>query len=272
MAVSLTAHFHEDSRQWHQVPLNEAPGTTFLKSIVDICDSVEHCSNNLPQSRQSALARRRALSVRTFSASAFALMMSHFEAYQRSLFAELINTLDFMTCLDDLDLARKLEKEGCALSVGRILAGRGDPREPGQIIADALGSWHNPDRVNAYFRTVFPKMNLYSNESIVELSLMWQVRHSIVHTAGIITREDSLKIAELRAFRERKLVLEAPFVSAVGRRFHSIIKESSARLEEQIRPVLIPAEDPIDTEGTMRSITGCESPRRSWFKSRATGA
>lgn len=261
MTESVTAYFHEDSKKWHQLPLNEAPGTTFLKSIVDICDAVEDCSKKLPKSRNSALANKRSLCVRTFSASAFVLMMSHFEVYQRSLFAELINTLEFMDGLDDIDLARKLEKEGCEINLARILAGRGDPREPGQIVADALGAWHNPERVNAYFRTVFPKMNLYSNNSIGELLLMWQLRHSIVHTAGVITKEDSIKVAGLREFRERKVVCEAPFVSAVGQRFHLIAKETSTRLEEQIRPILIPAENSVETEQAMLWITGCESTK-----------
>jgi hypothetical protein len=197
--------------------------------------------------------------------AAFGLLMSHFEAFQKAQFAEIVNTLDLMDCVDDIDLAKRLEKEGCVISVLRVLSGRGDPREPGQIIADALGGWHNPSRVSNYFRSIFPRSNIYSNGAISELELMWQLRHSIVHTAGIVTREDAFKVRALRALKDRMLVLEDKFIVETGRRLHVLVKEATQLLEGEVRSVLQPAPRGEDNEGIVNAMVGCESTRQEWF-------
>lgn len=262
---SLISYFHEDSGQWYSRPLNEAPATTFLRSVVEICESVSYCEEILVRSSDSPAESRIAESLRVFVMSAFAMLMSHFEMFQKLQFAELVDTQDFMEGFDDAELAKRLEKEGCAVTLHRILAGRGDPREPGQIVADSLGSWHNPSRVNQYFQIIFPKINVYSNSTIAELELMWQLRHSIVHTGGVVTREDATKVSSLRQFRDRKLVLEGQFIMQVGKRFHMIVKQATSLLEGEVRKRLIHSKYDDDPEGTIKSILGCESPNQTWL-------
>ncbi|WEY41530.1 hypothetical protein [Paraburkholderia sp. SUR17] len=198
--------------------------------------------------------------------SSFAMMMSHFEMFQKNQFAQLVDTQDFMVDSDDMALAKRLEKEGCAVTLHRILVGRGSPREPGQIIADSLGSWHNPSRVNQYFQIIFPKLNVYSKPAIAELDLMWQLRHSIVHTGGVVTREDAVKVSQLRKFEDRKLVLEGEFIMEAGRRLHMIVKHATSLLETAVRDRFIRPEDGEDYEQIIQGIIGCNSSNHKWLE------
>lgn len=263
---SLTSYFHEASRQWYSRPLNEPPATTFLRSVVEICEAATYFEEVFERGGDSAAESRASESLRVFVMSAFAMLMSHFEMFQKLQFAELVDTLDFMEGFDDMELAKRLDKEGCAVTLHRILAGRGDPREAGQIVADSLSSWHNPSRVNQYFQIIFPKVNIYSKSAIAELELMWQLRHSIVHTGGVVTREDAAKVSPLRQFRDRKLVLEGQFMIQVGKRLHLIVKKATNLLEGEVRNRLIRSEYHDDPEGTIKSIVGCESPNLAWFE------
>jgi len=263
----LTDYFPPHSLQWAEKPLNEPPATTFLKEVTHICDAINHCIRNFPRKKDNSLTSGSEDSFQRLSMSSFALLLSHFEIFQKAQFAEIINTVDFMGGFDDIDLAKKLEKAGCNLSLQRILAGRGDPREPGQIIADALPGWHNPEKVNSYFRILFPNMNIYSGEVISELELMWQLRHSIVHTGGVITREDSIKAPLLRGLGERKLEFSEGFIVAIGRRFHIIVQLATSQLEKSVRSAIDPnLEEPEDL---IEFMTGCDSPRKSWFRNQS---
>lgn len=262
---SLTSHFHEKSHEWFQYPLNEAPATTFLHRVVEICESISHCEVIFLKDGDKSSGSRSSESLRVFVMSSFAMMMSHFEMFQKNQFAQLVDTQDFMVNSDDMALAKRLEKEGCAVTLHRILVGRGSPREPGQIIADSLGSWHNPSRVNQYFQIIFPKLNVYSKSAIAELDLMWQLRHSIVHTGGVVTREDAVKVSQLRKFTDRKLVLEGEFIMEAGRRLHMIVKHATSLLESVVREGFIRPEDGEDYEEIIQGIIGCKSPNHNWL-------
>ncbi|RON08463.1 hypothetical protein BK659_13780 [Pseudomonas brassicacearum] len=196
--------------------------------------------------------------------SSFALILSHFEKYQRSLFFEIFEVVGFMEGFNDVDLSKRLEKVGCVLSLQRIISGRGDPREVGHIIADALPGWHNPERVNSYFKIFFSDLNFYSKAMVTELEMMWQLRHSIVHTAGVVSREDAMKAPELRGLRDKGLVFSEGFINEVGRRFHMIVQLSLQQLEQAVRKAITPSlEDPEDL---IEPLIRFESPRSTWFE------
>lgn len=266
---SLTSYFHKDtaSPQW-DITNAGSTATVFLRSVVEICDSATYCERAFENNGDKPTIDKSSESLHVFVMSAFAILMSHFEVFQKQQFAELIDSNDFMDGLDDLELARRLEKEGCNITLYRILAARGEPREPGQIVADSLASWHNPSRVNKFFQIVFPKINIYSNSAIAELELMWQLRHSIVHTGGIVTREDAAKVSSLRRFSDQKLVLEGRFISEVGKRLHVIVKQASITLESELRKRFIRQEGESDAEvdEIIEGIVGCTSPIPSWFE------
>jgi len=264
---NLTDYFPRYSLPWATRPVNEAPATTFLKDVVHICDSVNHCIRTFTRKKNGSFTKNSADSYQHIVASAFALLMSHFETYQKTQFGEIVNNLDFMDAVDDIELAKRLEKEGCSLKIQSILVGRGNPREPGQIISDALPGWHNPGQVNKYFKTIFPQFNFYSNDIKSELELMWQLRHSIVHNAGVITREDAAKVAALRSYNDKKLILGQEFMPAIGRRFHIMLQLSLKGLENEIQDNNQIAEYLESPEDFVSALIGVESPRKSWFRS-----
>jgi hypothetical protein len=264
---ALTEYFPRESLSWATSSLEDPPATVFLKEVAHICDSINHCAHHFPRKKNQEFTSDSADAFQRLSMSAFALLLSHFETFQREQFATILNNIDFMQAIDDVELAKRLEKVGCTLSLQRILTGRGEPREPGQIIADSLPGWHNPERVNSYFRVMLPAVNAFSNDVVTELELMWQLRHSIVHTGGVITREDAIKVAALRDFRDRRLKFDESFIPAVGRRFHIITEVTMQQLESAVRKVFIPLDSVEDTESIIGIIVGYDSPRRSWFRS-----
>nr|WP_156889272.1 hypothetical protein [Halomonas sp. 1513] len=261
----LTDYFPRDGLPWGHAPINEAPAKTFLKETVEVVDAVNHCARTFTKKKNGEFTKDSADSYQNVAISAFGLMMSHFERFQRYQFAELLNTMDFMDCVDDAQLAKELQKQGCELSLQRLLSGRGDPREPGQIVADAMPGWHNPERVNRYFSVIFPKVAFYSKETVRELDLMWQLRHSIVHTAGVITREDAAKIPQLHGYADRRISLGTDFVPAVARRFHIMLKHSVGRLREEAKFSMEAAGVEEEIEAFLDSVVGIDSPRRSWL-------
>lgn len=259
----LTSYFPSATLQWIGTPLDEPPATTFLKEVAHICDAVTHCSRHFARKKDKSFTKDSFDSFQRLSMSSFALLLSHLETFQKAQYATIINCVDFLSGPDDQELAKRLEKCGCVLSLERILAGRGDPREPGEIVADSMKGWHSPEKVNAYFRVVFPQVQVFSNDAVTELELMWQLRHSIVHTAGIITREDSIKAPALAGLCERRLVFSEGFIPAVGRRLHIMVEAALAQLGAAFRKELRPTEEP---EGLIESAVGLDSPRRSWFR------
>lgn len=264
--TNLTSYFHKDSEEWYTRPLNEPPATSFLHSVAAICESVSHCEKALASADDPEESARSADSLRSFAMSAFAMLMSHFEVFQKLQFAELINSLDNLSTFDDLELAKRLEKEGCSITLLRILSGRGDPREPGQIIANSLTGWHSPSRVIQYFRTIFPAVSIYSNSAATELELMWQLRHAIVHTGGVITRENTVKVPSLRRFNDRMLVLDGGFIAEVGKRLHLIVKQATDLLQAEVHSRLKKSEFIEDSQATIEGLVGCDSPNRAWFE------
>lgn len=262
---NLTDYFPSAGLPWGHAPVNQPPAQIFLTGTVEIVDAINHCSRTFTKKKSGDFTKDSADSYQHMAISAFALMMSHFERFQKAQFAELINTMDFMDGIDDVQLSKELEKKGCSLSLQRILAGRGEPREPGQIVADAMPGWHSADRVNRYFNIIFPRVQFYSAACARELDLMWQIRHSIVHTAGVITREDAGKVPDLRGYADRRLQLGTEFVPAVARRFHIMLKESVDKLWQATKEALEEAGETEELEDLVDSIVGIDSPRRSWL-------
>lgn len=177
--------------------VNEPPGETFLNEAVDLCDAIHHCKRTFTRRKDGGFTKDSGDSFERIVTSTFALLMSHFETFQKQQFARLIDAYFIFSGPDELELAKRLEKVGCELSLERVLVGAGEFGEVGEIISDALPGWHNSDRVNTYFRTIFQDLNLYSNDLVRELDILWQLRHSIVHTGGVVSRADAIKVPGL---------------------------------------------------------------------------
>ena len=204
-------------------------------------------------------------SIHWLSAAALAAIMGHFEMFQRFLLAGLLEATRLIPAFDVAQCCRKLEtSSGLAMNVGRLAAYRGRPAPIGQVIADNLPDWHDPRRVNAHFSTVVPTVNLYSNDDCEELRVLWQLRHSIVHTAGWLTDPDSQKVQELGAFGGKPIVLGDEFVVAAARRLHLIVVPATDRLRAKFSN-LLPEDLYEDERSEVELLFKVDTPRKSWL-------
>ena len=118
--------------------------------------------------------------------------------------------------------------------------------------------------MNRIFRHFFEKLNMFSNSDVKDLRLLWQLRHSVVHTGGWLTKPDSLKVAALHGKGGQPILVDYEFVPTVVRKLHPIIKGAVHRVEQEFRSKLgatLPAED----EDIVAELFKVESTRKSWF-------
>src|SRR5262249_1513891 len=75
----------------------------------------------------------------------------------------------------------------------------------GNSLCEAV-TWLNCDEINDRFKklladpfeqgafTLFPKQSAAEREGYETLGLVWQLRHTVVHNVGVITRSDAIKL------------------------------------------------------------------------------
>ncbi|MBK8340989.1 MAG: hypothetical protein IPK99_13745 [Flavobacteriales bacterium] len=80
------------------------------------------------------------------SASVHATVMSHFETFQKSLFAGVLEATRFIPSFDVNKLMGDISKEDrvFVFDAKRLGAYRGEPAPLGAVIADCLKGWHDP--------------------------------------------------------------------------------------------------------------------------------
>ena len=76
------------------------------------------------------------------------------------------------------------------------------------------------------------KLEFYSNADKEKLSVLWQMRHSIVHTASTITLPDSQKVTSLNRFGGKVISLDTQFIYEVARKLHPIIKSATENMKD----------------------------------------
>lgn len=271
-AKELTSYLARSVDATERESSDEPPGTTFLREVVDLCDAIHHCKRWFARKQNGDFTKDSADSFERIVTATFALLMSHFETFQKHQFARLVDASFMFEGPDVPELARRLEKEGCTISLQRVLVGAGEFGEVGEIVADALPGWHRAERVNSYFRTIFQDFSLYSNHVARELNILWQLRHSVVHTGGVIIRADAIKVEGLKSYGNRRLVFGEEFMSAIGRRFHIMVEVVLQPLRQKVVDVYTPLEDESDedTRGLIHSLVGFSSSRNSWFRNQGS--
>jgi hypothetical protein len=81
---------------------------------------------------------------------------------------------------------------------------------------------------------------LFSTDDIKKLKILWQLRHSIVHTGGTITLPDAQKVNELRSFGGHNIAFEKNFILEVSRKMHPIVKRATEGIGKAFKSSLIP--------------------------------
>jgi hypothetical protein len=193
--------------------------------------------------------------------------MGHFETYQRYFFAGLFDYSVHLESFDIQEFFQKLKKYNGSISIDekRLSAYRNiGTSSVGNILADCLNGWHDPKRVNAYFNA-YELPDLFVDDDCQKLNVLWQIRHSIVHTAGTLTLPDAQKVNELEHFGGKLLAFENNFIFEIARKLHPIIKDSTYRIRDQFLDKLL---DDIDEqeEEKVNKFFEVKSPINVWLR------
>jgi hypothetical protein len=244
----------------------ERPATAFLKQAVHIGDAVNQCRRRFQRKGDTSFNKDSQDSIYRLGAAALSSLMSHFETFERSLFAGLLEATRFIPTFDVSDCCKKLQRDSSlAVDLTRLVAYRGRPAPIGQLLADNLAAWHSPETVNSHFRAVVSDFQFFSKADSEELLVLWQLRHSAVHTGGWLTHADAQKHSALAALADRAILLNENFVEAVARRLHQIVKRSTGGIGTKFKAKLPPGLSVKDRKG-VDLLFEVKSPRMSWLK------
>jgi hypothetical protein len=243
----------------------QKPATAFLREAVHITDAIRQCRRLFKRRNNKTLNKDGQDSIYRLGAAAMSSMMSHFETFQRSLFAGMLEASRFVGGFQLDQCCKRLQSDSqLNLDAARLLAYRGHAAPIGQLVADGLGSWHNPRRVNQHFTALAHDVQFYSGREAEQLDLLWQLRHSVVHTAGWLTHADAQKIPGLVALADRPILLNENFVEATARRLHVIVARSTSAMGVKFIAKVTSATS-ADRAG-IEALFEVGSPRATWLR------
>lgn len=192
------------------------------------------CLNKFKQNKNGAYSIPAIRSIQIINAGLLATIMGNFETYQKYLFARVFEYTIYLTEFDLAQFFRNINKSNGGevnIDLARFSAFRDNQTAVGLILADNLKNWQSAHCVNSYFRAFGSRdahnhqIDIISADTRESLSVLWQMRHSIVHTASTISIPDAQKVPKLHGFGDKVIALEPQFISEVARKFHPIIKE-----------------------------------------------
>lgn len=243
----------------------KCPSTTFLRYAVDVKDAVRYCGKYFQTNSDGDYNKDSKESLCHISAALLPSLMGHFESFQKSIFAGLF---EYSRFLDKFDIKMFLKNIGniqdVQLDVSRISAYRGQPAPIGQLLADSLSCWHAPGKVNSLISAFDLKTQFYDSAAIEDLTILWQLRHSIVHTGGWLTLPDSQKVKRLSNRRERPVIFNDNFIPAVSKRMHYIVADSMSRLKNVFCKRIPQAV--LDFSPDVEVFFAVDSKNRSWLR------
>lgn len=258
-----------EAPEWWDSSLSDytdSPASTFLRECVHIWDAFNTCKRRFSKKNDGSYTKDSQDSLFRISAAALSSMMGQFETFQRFLFAGAVEATRFIPTFDVDKLCTRLQKDSSVnVTLKHLAAYRGEPASIGRLWADNLPGWHNPDRVNQHFAAILPDIQFYGRKEVRKLQTLWQLRHSIVHTGGWLTRADSQKVAGLGDLAGKPILLNDSFIDAASRRLHSIVNSATNRFGDRFLERL--DDDLEDAQvATTTKLFLVESPRASWLK------
>lgn len=223
----------------------KSPATAFLKYVVCAKDAANLCLKKFKTTARSRAYTRDALdSIYLINAGLLASTMGNFETFQKYLFANMFEYSVYLNKFDVTDFLKGLKKAVKADASTKFdvdfvrISGYRDSTVPiGLILAEQLSNWQSPSVVNAFFKSfrltdaAGRMLDIYSNDSKEKLSVLWQMRHSIVHTASTITLPDAQKVRPLNGLGGKVISLDKSFVNEVARKMHPIVKNATENMK-----------------------------------------
>ncbi len=242
------------------------PFHAFLRQSVHLADAFNSCLRHFPKKpvRKDEYTKDSIHSMQEIATPLLASLMSNLELLQRSVYAKLFDLSSHIPDFDTTKLLKNLRSADVDVGIHHVVGYRGAPAAAGNIVANALSGWHDPRKVNQYFKALLNIGPFYPDEVHDELGVLWQMRHSIVHTGGTLTAPDSQKLLPLVQYGERAVVFRHQFILAVVVRFHKILKgvrdnfypKVTARFKTRYR-------DSVKRQ--IDELFFLDSPRKSWL-------
>lgn len=206
----------------------KSPASAFLKYTVEAKDAVNMCINHFPKKANEIDYTQASVdSLRYLVVALLPAIMGHFETFEKTLFAGMYENSVFVKNFDLRKFQKKLTdaaERTITIDLSTLSPYRNTSDfSVGIMLADSLKNWSSPETVNKYFKC-FLNYDLFGQEEIKQLLVLWQLRHSIVHNGGTITRADAQKVATLKGFPNQNILLDNNFIYEVSRKMHSIVK------------------------------------------------
>lgn len=228
---------------------SQHPGTAFLQFTVSAKDAIELCKESFPKYGNNHLVLDSTIKIQTVINSILASIMGNFETYQKHLFAgtfeksvyfEEFNSTKFFR---DLTSAQKRSNDNTQISIPilELLGYRSETAQTGMLLANSLSKWQSSETVNKYFKAFGFNQELFSNEDKEDLAVLWQIRHSIAHTASTITCADSQKNDLLKSYSGKTVVFSNKFIYKLTKRLHSLVYNANLRMQNEVAAKLKPS-------------------------------
>jgi len=238
MAGRKQKEFHEylsqdfgDSHVSH-LEYVRSPGTAFLRHTVEAKNAIDLCIRHFPKKTDGKTSKASKDSIQHLTLSVLPTVMGHFETFQRYLFGGVFDRSIHLLGFDIERFFRKIKKNGdFTIDPVRLSAYRGlGAASIGTLLADSLTGWHAPSRVNQFFECFELNNQFWGEQEIEQLRVLWQLRHSIVHTGGTLTRADAQKVAVFSDKGDLQIVFEDNFIFEVARKLHPMVKKATNAL------------------------------------------
>lgn len=244
-----------------------SPATAFLKYTIEAKSSIDLCIRKFPKNQDGKYSSDSLDSLQHLTVAILPSIMGHFETYQRILFAKMFDYSVFLKSFKADNFLKKLSKDNSInIDLNRIAAYRNiGASSIGRIIADSLKGWHSPEKVNQLFQAFGLHVQLFSSSDIKKLKVLWQLRHSIVHTGGTITLPDAQKVNELKDFGGKTIAFEKNFISEVARKMHPIIENATLRISNKYIEGLVLNINQNDKE-KIEQLFLVKSSANTWLK------
>jgi len=224
-----TGHISQNDFEQH-------PATAFLSYCLDAKNAIELCKTNFPKIDANTMEMKSNIAIQNIINSMLVSIMSYFEMYEKYLFAGLFEYSIYLSCFNAKNFCKGVF--GCSegdvnMHINEFLAYRTFRASAGLMIADQIKGWHDPTKVNEYFKSLGLLTQAFSNDDIKDLKTLWQIRHSIAHNASTISKPDAQKLDQLHAYGGKTIVFSNKFIYELVKRMHSMVYSVTLRLQQE---------------------------------------
>lgn len=253
------------------IPIEEFeqhPATALLGYTLVVKNAIEKCKKSFDKKANNHLTVDSQIAIQNLTNSALASIMGYFEMYEKYLFAAMFEKSVYLSSFVESSFFKETlgkSTDKVEIPFAQLTSYRNSRVTTGLIIANSLGNWHNPEMVNNYFKAFGIRVNAFSNDDIVDLKALWQLRHSIVHNGATITKADAQKVDQLKEFGDQKIVLSNKFIYDLSKFMHSMVFNANKRLEQAFLADLIPTVT-ADERTDISKIFEVRSRNTSWLQ------